>query len=196
MAFAAPNQFPVGTKLRQLGFAGTTEGEVHLQQVIGGNGTTAAATGDGGAAVLTSVGVATITTSGLTITGGRVVGVDDGGGIRNHRGILTITDSVITDNSAAGDNGGGLFSHNGTLTITGSTFSGNSAYEGGGLYVRRGTTNLSEIVVDGNSFSHINASGSMSDFEADELNDRVKRLYGDYISHADRYNKLLKLQIM
>ena len=52
------------------------------------------------------------------------------------------------------------------------------------------------FVVDGNSFSHINASGSMSDFEADELNDRVKRLYGDYISHADRYNKLLKLDTM
>ena len=52
------------------------------------------------------------------------------------------------------------------------------------------------FVVDGNSFSHINASGSMSDVEAYELNNRVKRLYGDYISHADMYNKLLKLDTM
>ena len=52
------------------------------------------------------------------------------------------------------------------------------------------------FLVDVNFFSHIKIGLFMCDVEANELNDRVKRLYGNYISHADRYNKLLKFDTM
>jgi CSLREA domain-containing protein len=55
-----------------------------------------------------------------------------GGGIEN-RGTLTLTNSVVTGNTAK-SLGGGIYDI-GALTATGSTFSGNQAESGGALYV-------------------------------------------------------------
>src|SRR5262249_31665131 len=52
---------------------------------------------------------------------------------------------------SAGDNGGGLYNLNGTLTLTNCTVSGNSAgYDGGGLW-NNGTATLTDCTVSGNS---------------------------------------------
>ncbi|MEO8329651.1 MAG: choice-of-anchor Q domain-containing protein [Candidatus Nanopelagicales bacterium] len=72
-----------------------------------------------------------VTISNLTITNGLAVGYcceDNGGGISNWNGLLTITNSTISGNSAP--YGGGIFNGDGQLMITNSTISGNS---GGGI---------------------------------------------------------------
>lgn len=53
----------------------------------------------------------------------------DGGGISVRRGSLTLTDSVVRNNSAAGtySNGGGIASYRGTVTLLRSTITGNTA---------------------------------------------------------------------
>ena len=84
----------------------------------------------------------TATISGLTVTGGLAdlptsIG---GGGIANY-GNLTLSNDMITGNSAPGHfgpsgtvvgYGGGVLAE-GPVTITGTTISGNSAFSGGGI---------------------------------------------------------------
>ena len=101
--------------------------------------------------------------SGLTITGGSVVG--NGGGLYN-QGTTTLTDCTISGNSAAYDmnrftptgDGGGL-DNVGTATLSGCTISGNSASgsqmggqsgQGGGLYSSDQIT-LTNCTISGNS---------------------------------------------
>ncbi len=74
---------------------------------------------------------ATVQTSGLTITNGDLSSGGDGGGILND-GTLTVSHSIITQNSALGSGGGIL--NDGTLTIISSTVRDNSAgAHGGGI---------------------------------------------------------------
>jgi hypothetical protein len=77
--------------------------------------------------------------SGLTISGGNLgTGTGGGGGIFN-AGNLSVNDSVITDNDAAGVGGG--ISNEGSLTLTNSTVSNNTAVSfGGGLVMSDGGT--------------------------------------------------------
>ena len=56
---------------------------------------------------------------------------EDGGGIYNYKGSITITGSTISGNTASGS-GGGIYNQGGSITITGSTISGNSSYYNGG----------------------------------------------------------------
>ena len=65
----------------------------------------------------------TLTLDGLTLQGGDLAGLADGGGVRN-QGTLTITHSLLRGHTAS--NGGGIY-NGGTLMITHSTLSGNSA---------------------------------------------------------------------
>ncbi|MBI5585936.1 MAG: DUF11 domain-containing protein [Deltaproteobacteria bacterium] len=75
--------------------------------------------------IIGTVGVELI---GLTITNGLS---DSGGGISNNGGTLSLTNSVVTSNSAA--QGGGIFNGaGGTLITTGATFETNSASGNGG----------------------------------------------------------------
>jgi hypothetical protein len=82
----------------------------------------------------------TVSITGLTISNGSVVGGvgsdGDGGGIRS-AGVLTLTDSTVSANHAAGTeliggNGGGVLNEGGTMTITRCTISNNSAQYGTG----------------------------------------------------------------
>ncbi len=114
----------------------------------------------------------TASISGLTITDGRASVVDNygfvsgGGGIYS-LGNLTITNCVVTGNSAPAqdyEGGGGIFSsaipyvHH-TLTIDDCTISGNSAYEGGGIETG-GPLTITDSTVSGNSGGGILDYGS------------------------------------
>lgn len=72
-----------------------------------------------------------------------------GGGIQNHNGTLTITDSTISGNSASGSGntvkGGGLYNR-GSTTITNSTLYGNSAGASGGAIHNQGNGNALVVV--------------------------------------------------
>jgi hypothetical protein len=101
----------------------------------------------------------------LTITGGAAVVPDTSRPGRSGGGIFvaslisaTVTDCVVTGNTASGEGGGINVFQNGILTIRNSTISGNSAgsgpgnHSGGGIYFRNGGTLLMEnCTVSGNS---------------------------------------------
>ncbi|MEZ5944588.1 MAG: choice-of-anchor Q domain-containing protein [Planctomycetaceae bacterium] len=70
---------------------------------------------------------------------------DGGGGVFNNGGMLTISDATISNNIADGaaGSGGGILSLDGMVTITGSTLTFNSANRaGGGIEVVTGTVNI------------------------------------------------------
>jgi hypothetical protein len=81
----------------------------------------------------------TVTISGSTLSGNTSQGV--GGGIANW-GMLSVTNSTISRNSAlapdggdSGNLGGGVYNQEGTVSLNGCTLSDNSAaYEGGAVY--------------------------------------------------------------
>jgi hypothetical protein len=93
----------------------------------------------------------TISISGLTISSGAS---DLGGGILN-RGGLTLTNVVLSGNSAS--TGGGIYNNVGTLKITNSTLSGNfsnTAGGGGGIY------NSDTLIITNSTLSNNSANGS------------------------------------
>jgi hypothetical protein len=114
--------------------------------------------------------------------------VKDGGGfslfgfdgsIVNNGGILTVTNSLITNNQGTGTSGGiynknggvahltnstisgnrtdstggGIYNSGGTINITNSTVSGNSANTGGGIYNASGTVNVRNTIIANNTAS-------------------------------------------
>src|SRR5262249_43658380 len=101
--------------------------------------------------------------AGLTISNGKLssspfIGVG-GGAVRNDRGVVTISRSLISSNSAPG--GGGVYNRLGSLTITDSQLEGNSSVGGsaGGAILSEGA--LSTAFLVGNStLANNTASGS------------------------------------
>src|SRR4051794_21544464 len=80
----------------------------------------------------------TVTISGLTIKNGSAPSPYYGGGIYNDHASLTLSNCIISGNSAVhgawGEGiGGGIFNDQGTLIVSGCTLSGNLAYYGGGI---------------------------------------------------------------
>ena len=74
-----------------------------------------------------------------------------GGGIFNKGGNVTIDyNSIITQNNAYLD-GGGIYSEGGTLTVSKSTLSNNNAITGGGVYNQGGTVTVSKSTFSYNS---------------------------------------------
>ena len=102
-----------------------------------------------------SSGVA-VEISGLTLTGGKALGTDDGGdgGAIYTEGPLTLTNSTLAGNIAT-HSGGGLFNTGAALTITGSTFSANTAQtgDGGGVSIT-GSVQINTSTFSGNSGIH------------------------------------------
>ena len=74
----------------------------------------------------------TILLSGMTIRYGKTPANENGGGVYNGTGALTVTNCSFIDNEAASF-GGGIYNE-GTVTVSNSTFSGNSASNCGGGY--------------------------------------------------------------
>ena len=97
-----------------------------------------------------------------------------GGGIYNLAGTVTITDSILSDNSSsasqpahtssATSNGGGIYNA-GTLTLTGSTLGGNSTSAGGGggsSSTGGAIFNSGQLTINDSTFSGNRASASRS----------------------------------
>jgi hypothetical protein len=94
---------------------------------------------------------ATVRISGVTITGGQ----EQGGGIYNGGGTVTLADARIANCSdGLAGYGGAVFNEGGTMTIANSTLANNSAFHaGGGIYDHVGILNLEGATVSGNSTS-------------------------------------------
>jgi CSLREA domain-containing protein len=99
---------------------------------------------------------ATVGISGLTIANGNAAAstLGFGGGIFNEGGALTVSDCVLSNNTAS-NNGGGIYSE-GTLTVTNSTFSTNTAASGdgangGGIFSLSGTLTVNYSTFSGNT---------------------------------------------
>jgi hypothetical protein len=98
---------------------------------------------------------ATVTIAGLTVSGGEA---PNGGGIFNENGTVTVSNCVISGNTASAGlttigvlaSGGGIFNKNGTVTVSNCLISGNTASAGGGI-ANSGTMTLSGSTVTGNS---------------------------------------------
>lgn len=84
---------------------------------------------------------------GLTVKGGSIDCCNIGGGIFND-GTLTITNGIITGNSAEFEGGG--IAGDGPVTILNSTISLNSAQDGGGIF-SNGPVNITGSVIANNS---------------------------------------------
>ncbi|MCU0755100.1 MAG: hypothetical protein MUE46_08265, partial [Xanthomonadales bacterium] len=104
----------------------------------------------------------TVAISGLTISNGNTT--DFGGGIRNS-GALTLTDCVITGNSALTGFGGGIFSQ-APMVIDGCTISGNQAGNAGGLFHGFNTLTLRNTTVSNNTTEFQGGGVSIQDATA------------------------------
>jgi hypothetical protein len=149
--------------------------------VTSGDGTVAEGGGIAIPAAVNSTTGATVTISSVDISGNRVEATvttptgpacpdgpcgfasAQGGGIFN-AGTLTVKDSVITDNRAAGvasdADGGGIWSAHGALTVINSRIVRNQAIaaipngrfaQGGGIFVDSGSLTVKNTMVNGNS---------------------------------------------
>jgi CSLREA domain-containing protein len=94
-----------------------------------------------------------VTVTGLTLRGGRMLG-GDGGAIVN-RGSLTLDGCVLSDNAATGN--GGAVRNSGQLTIDESTLAANSALNGGAIH------NTGALDVSGSTFRG-NFTGGIAPF--------------------------------
>ncbi len=90
-----------------------------------------------------------LTLNNATITGGNA---NNGGGVYNYKGAVTLNNSVISSNSAS-NRGGGVYNFNAPMTLNNSVISGNSAISGGGVFNRYATMTLNNSAVSGNSAS-------------------------------------------
>jgi CSLREA domain-containing protein len=121
---------------------------------------------------------ATVSISGLTVTGGwswpsgggiynaGTLSITEclvngnqainGGAIYNDKGLLTLTNSTVSGNTPTGEDpsGGGIFNWAGTLMLTGSTVSGNSSDQGAGIASAKGTLVITRSTISGNSGRH------------------------------------------
>lgn len=89
---------------------------------------------------------------GLKITGGYITDVyDGGGGGICSAGILTITDSQISGNSAGESGGGGIYNYSGMVTVSNSMISDNTAGGGGGIFKEFGTLTVTDSIIENNS---------------------------------------------
>jgi hypothetical protein len=114
----------------------------------------------------------TVKLSDLTIAHGSIISNITGGGGIDNQGLLTVSNSTFSNNSATSvsvsgtGSGGGILNDGGLLTITNSTFSGNSAEldGGGGILVVGGITGSASVkstILAANAGS--NCTGTITD---------------------------------
>ena len=91
-----------------------------------------------------------LTVSNATLLHNTAASGEDGGGIYNDAGSLTVIDVTLSGNSA--DSGGGIYNESGSVTISNTTLSGNSADSGGGIYNDNdGVLSIGNSTLAGNS---------------------------------------------
>jgi hypothetical protein len=103
-----------------------------------------------------------VTVANSTLSGNSA-NASNGGGIDNALyGLLTVTDSTLSGNTA-GTLGGGISNENrGTVTVTSCTVSANTARSGGGINNTFGPVTLGNTIVAGNTGGDISGSGTYS----------------------------------
>ena len=125
-----------------------TSGQLSISKdlAIEGPGPTALSIDGNASSRIFSISGATVSISGLTITNG------NNSGIYNNDGILTLTNSAVSGNTA--NQGAGIYNNVGTVIVTDSIVSGNTANNGGGgIFSPHGTLTLNNSTVRGNSES-------------------------------------------
>lgn len=127
---------PAGCTITLAGAAGddaNATGDLDITKTLTINGAgagTSIVDGGGNDRVFHLLGAVNLTISGLTIRNGRGPGFgDNGGGILNSGGTLTVSNSTLFNNSGA--SGGGIY-NDGRLTVLNSTIVSNTAGMGGG----------------------------------------------------------------
>jgi hypothetical protein len=124
---------------------------------------------------------ANLTLSGVTVRNGNLNGHGAGIYVTAVGKTLTLTNSVISGNSAingplTGRDGGGVYIGDGTLTVTNSTISGNyTPYNGGGIYAYGSTATIAASTISGN-----NVGGSGGGIYARTLNATNATISGNY----------------
>lgn len=141
---------------------------------------------------------ANLTINGVTITKGNGVGTSnsgDGGGIYNLSGTLTLTNSIVSGNTAT--TGGGIVNSFGSmLTLTNSTVSNNTANNGGGIYNSTSSTLiLTNSTVSGNTATNnvggiFNTGGGTSNLTNSTVSGNTAAVGGGGI---DNFNGTLNL---
>ncbi len=126
--------------------------DVNQNLTIQGQGATSTIVDGGGNGIVFTIEANyTVTIQGLTIQNG--FSDNDGGGIYNNGGKLTLSQITLSGNIAIGL-GGGIANYGGTLTLSQSTLSGNSATGGGGIF------NYGTATIINSTFSDDSASSS------------------------------------
>jgi len=119
---------------------------------LDGSGQSVTLDGNNSVQVLSVDSGVSFTLNALTIAHGSGVVTDGGGGGIYNQGMLSISNSTVSGNSAGnGGDGGGILNAGGTLSISNSTVSGNSASRGGGGIYNQETLSISNSTVSGNS---------------------------------------------
>ena len=96
-----------------------------------------------------------VTLNNCTLSSNQARGCDDyryrgggqGGAIRNYGGAVTLTNCVLSNNTAATNTkgvgqGGAIYNNGGTTSLTGCTLTGNTAESGNAIYCASGTVTL------------------------------------------------------
>ena len=151
---------PAGTYTLTIPGTGEDAGATGDLDIVGDltiNGAGAATTivdGGGLDRVFHVVSSFTVVFNDLTITNGATVGGDNGGGLLNEGGNVTLTNCVICGNTTpSGGNGAGLYNDD-TMTVTSCAVSGNSTAgggNGGGIYDNGLSITMTNTTVSGNS---------------------------------------------
>jgi hypothetical protein len=125
----------------------------------------------------------TVGIAGLTIAGGNTQG--NGGGISNGAS-LTVSNCVLTQNSASSGSGGGLYNQ-GSLTVIGCTLTENSAFWGGGIgNDSEASAQVSSSTIENNSGDGIFNFGPNNLLTAGSLTIKASTVCNN--SGADLYN--------
>lgn len=112
----------------------------------------------------------TLTVTRCAFSNNTAAGINGGSAIYTNAGVVTIIDSIFTQNTATGggavtnvggilnisgstfaDNFGGAITNNGTLTVTNSTFSGNGGSFGGAIAANGGMAMINFSTIAGNT---------------------------------------------
>jgi predicted outer membrane repeat protein len=119
---------------------------------------------DGGGGIANNDVVGTVTLDNCTVSNNSVGCCNSAGGISNY-GSLTISNSIITGNSAQVYDGGGIYNH-GALTVSNSTITTNSASRSGGGIITTGSLTVDNSVISDNSAVNGFGGGIDDEYEA------------------------------
>jgi predicted outer membrane repeat protein len=110
----------------------------------------------------TGGGLLTLTNSTVSANSAKQgeAGSAGGGGIYNDEGHVTLTNSVVTNNTLVAGCGGGIYNNSGTLSLTTTTVSGNSvsgvqASGGAGICINSGAVTVTESTISGNTATNV-----------------------------------------